>query len=308
MALRLWGHRVMQHLDWDDLRMFAVLARAGSVRRAAELLDVHASTVTRRLEHFERQLDVQLFNRTPRGLLITPAGQEVLDRVEGVAERIADIERAVTGSDQRMAGPLRLWVPESVAGVAMPAVAGYAARFPDVEVEFVPVARRPDVGRREADCGLFVTDRPPEHLVGRRVGRLALAVYGTRDWARRAASGESCRWIDLAAPPELRCDLRHRDFPNAAVGGRCHDVASQAAALRAGVGIGPLPCLVGDADAALVRVGAAPPLPGREIWVLMHPDLRSCARVREMGKALTEAFARCAAVALDGDAAQVAAA
>ena len=296
----------MQDLDWDDLRMFAVLARAGSVRRAAESLDVHASTVTRRLEHFERQLDVQLFNRGPRGLLITPAGQEVLDRVLGVAERITDIERAVTGSDRRMAGRLRLAVPDAVASVAMPAIAGFVERFPDVEIDFVPVAQRPDVGRREADCGLFVTDRPPEHLVGRSVGRVTLATYGTRDWARQRATGQSGRWIELEGPPELRCDLRQRDFPNTPVCGRCHDLSSQSAALRSGIGIGPLPCLLGDADPALVRIGSTLPMPGREVWVLMHPDLRACARVREMTKALTEAFARAADATFGGGAAEAA--
>ena len=297
----------MRELDWDDLRMFAVLARAGSVRRAAELLDVHASTVTRRLEHFERQLDVQLFNRGPRGLLITPAGQEVLERVEAVAERVADIERAVTGSDRRMAGRLRLSVPGAVAGVAMPAVAGFAERFPDVDIDFVPVARPPDVGRREADCGLFITDHPPEHLVGRSVGRLMLATYGTAEWNTGHALDGRCRWIELAGPAELRSELRRRDFPNASVRGRCHDVPSQHAALRAGVGIGPLPCLVGDADASLVRIGKAPPLPGREIWLLMHADLRACARVREMTKVLKEAFAACPATGSDEDVVQAAA-
>ena len=293
----------MRDLDWDDLRMFAVLAKAGSVRQAAELLRVHASTVTRRLEHFERRLEVKLFNRGPRGLLITPAGQDVLERVEGVAERVADIERAVSGSDRRMAGCVRLWGPDALASIAMPAVAEFGERFPEVDVEFAPLAARPDVGRREADCGLFITDRPPGHLVGRTVGQLTLAAYGTREWSRRRASGEPCRWIELEGPPELRCDLRQTEFPDAPVWGRCHDLATQSGALRSGVGIGPLPCLLGDADPSLLRIGSAPPLAGREIWVLMHPDLRSCARVREMTRALTEAFAQSAAAALgDGTA------
>lgn len=296
----------MRDLDWDDLRMFAVLAKAGSVRRAAELLRVHASTVTRRLEHFERRLEVKLFNRGPRGLLITSAGRDVLERVEGVADRIEDIERAVSGSDRRMAGRVRLWVPDALASIAMPAVAAFGERFPDVDVEFGPLSARPDVGRREADCGLFITDRPPGHLVGRSVGRLTLGAYGTREWSRRWASGEPCRWIELEGPQELRCDLRQTGFAEAPVWGRCHDLATQSAALRSGVGIGSLPCLLGDADPSLLRIGSTPPLASHEIWVLMHPDLRSCARVREMTRALTEAFAQSAAAALGDGTAQAA--
>lgn len=273
-------------LDWDDLRLFAVLARAGSVRRAAQALDVHASTVTRRLEHFERQLDVKLFNRNPGGLRISPTGEEVLARVEQIAAGIADIERTVAGADRRLAGPLRVALPDAVAGVVMPALAGFARAWPDIRIEFVAAAMRPDVGQREADCALSITNAPPQHLVGRRVGRLAMAAYAS------AASGDSAPagWVELEAPAELRSELRQRDFLNLPIVARSQDLAMQLAALRAGLGIGPLPCAIGDMEPGLVRAAGATPLLVGELWLLTHPDLRSTTRVRECMKVLTQAL------------------
>ena len=273
-------------LDWDDLRLFAVLARAGSVRRAAQALDVHASTVTRRLEHFERQLDVKLFNRNPGGLRISPTGEEVLARVEQIAAGIADIERTVAGADRRLAGPLRVALPDAVAGVVMPALTGFARAWPDIRIEFVAAAMRPDVGQREADCALSITNVPPQHLVGRRVGRLAVAAYAS------AASGDSAPagWVELEAPAELRSELRQRDFLNLPIVARSQDLAMQLAALRAGLGIGPLPCAIGDMEPGLVRAAGATPLLVDELWLLTHPDLRSTTRVRECMKVLTQAL------------------
>ena len=273
-------------LDWDDLRLFAVLARAGSVRRAAQALDVHASTVTRRLEHFERQLDVKLFNRNPGGLRISPAGEEVLARVEQIAAGIADIERTVAGADRRLAGPLRVSLPDAVAHVVMPAMASFARAWPDIRIEFVAAAMRPDVGQREADCALSITNAPPQHLIGRRVGRLAMAAYESVASREAGPAG----WVELEAPAELRSELRQRDFLNVPVVARSRDLATQLAALCAGLGVGPLPCAIGDAEPDLVRAAATTPLLVGELWLLTHPDLRSTTRVRECMKVLTQAL------------------
>ncbi len=171
----------MPDLHWDDLRMFQVLARAGTVRRAARQLHVHASTVTRRLEQFERQLDVKLFRRNPGGLSITDAGRDTLARVETIAGQIAELRRSVAGGDQRLAGRITVYVPTSVAAVALPAITSLSRAHPGMRIEFVSPSTPPNVGIGEADCALAITDDPPQHLIGRRVGELAFAVYGTCD-------------------------------------------------------------------------------------------------------------------------------
>ncbi len=273
-------------LDWDDLRLFAVLARAGSVRRAAQALDVHASTVTRRLEHFERQLDVKLFNRNPGGLRISPAGAEVLARVENIAASVADIERAVAGSDRRLAGPLLLSLPDAVIGVVMPELVAFAHAWPDIRLEFAPAESRPDIGQREADCAVTITDAPPQHLIGRCVGKVAMAAYGSAGAASAGATG----WVELDGPSELRTELRQRDFPNMPLIARSQDLGTQHAALRAGLGIGPLPCAIGDVVPGFVRAAGTTPTVVGELWLLTHPDLRSTARVTECMKVLTAAF------------------
>ena len=276
----------MPDLHWDDLRMFQVLAQAGTVRRAARQLHVHASTVTRRLEQFERQLDVKLFRRNPGGLKITDAGRDTLARVETIAGQIAELRRSVAGSDQRLAGRITVYVPTSVAPVALPAITSLSHAHPEMRIEFVSPFTPPNVGIGEADCALVITDDPPQHLIGRRVGELAFAVYGTRDIVEEHQNG-TAGWVDLTP---LRIDFQRNAFAAAPPRTRCTDVSIQHAALRNGMGLGPLPCALGDRDPALVRVEPPRPVVAREIWLLAHPDLRSTARIRELMRVVGDAF------------------
>ena len=266
--------------------MFQVLARAGTVRGAARVLDVHASTVTRRLDQVERQLDVKLFHRNPGGLQITDAGRDTLARVDTIGERIADLRRSVAGSDQRLAGRITVYVPAILAALALPAIASLSRTHPGMEIELVSPSSRPDIGRGEADCALMITDDPPQHLVGRRVGELAFAVYGTPDIAAERGNS-TVGWADLAA---FRLDFHQDTFASEPIRTRCTDVSMQLNALRNGIGLGPLPCLLGDRDCGLVRVEPPRPVVAREIWLLAHPDLRSSARVREFMRFVGEAF------------------
>ena len=266
--------------------MFRALARAGTVRRAARVLEVHASTVTRRLDQLERQLDVKLFHRNPAGLQITDAGRDTLARAESIAEQIGHLRRSVAGSDQRLAGRISAVVPTVLATVAFPAIASLSRAHPGMQIELVDPSTRPDIGRGEADCALMITDDPPQHLIGRRVGELAFAVYGTPMIAEECDK-RTVGWVDLTA---LHLDFHHEAFATAPVRTRCADVSTQLMALRNGIGLGPLPCLLGDQDSGLVRIEPPRPVTASEIWLLAHPDLRSSARVREFMQVVGDAF------------------
>ena len=102
-------------MDWDDYKYFTALSSTLSVRAAADSLGVNASTVSRRLDLFERRLGVTLFTRSARGLVITPEGAEVVARVESVAQNLGDIEGHLIGRDKKLSGTVRVIIPEVLA-------------------------------------------------------------------------------------------------------------------------------------------------------------------------------------------------
>ncbi|MEN8196747.1 MAG: LysR family transcriptional regulator, partial [Pseudomonadota bacterium] len=173
-------------MDWDDLRFFLAVAHKGSIRAAAAALGVNHSTVSRRIDGFERKLGVRLFERLPTGYLVTPAGEDMMQSARRMEEEAAAIDRRVAGRDHRLSGPLRVTMPDSLAQkLLMPDIVAFSDRHPEIELELVISYVFADLNKREADVAIRMANDPPGHLVGRRVVRQAKAVYASRDYLAR---------------------------------------------------------------------------------------------------------------------------
>ena len=286
-------------LDWDDYRFVDALARSGSVRGAARELNVNASTVTRRLDGLESRLGVALFTRSQRGMLLTQEGQEAVERLAVVRDELQQIERGIKGRDMRLEGRLRVAVPDVLAvHFLMRDLAQFTTQYPGIDLVLLPGYLNLNVAAGEADIAIRATEMPAESLVGRPLSRIALAVYGSRDYLRdrfAADQAEGVPWIDWAARGEvmsLYARLRERHFPQAKVHLRCNQIFMQHVAIREHMGLGVLPCIVGDADASLQRVPGVPSHPGPMLWLLTHPDLRSARRVQAFMTFVRDVFER----------------
>ena len=284
----LWRDWTRMHgLDWDDLKVVMSVAAEGSVRRAAVALGKHHTTVTRRMDQLEKRLGVVLFYRTATGLQLNEHGMSVVAHAQRVAEEVEDLERNLLGLDQRLEGRVRLTLPEVVASqLLMTELAQFCDQHPEITLEFVPPHEALDIRKRDADVAVRVTDQPPEHLVGRSLGRFAVAPY-----VHRSAS-EPHGWIGAGSGDGVDADWHDRFCPGAPVVMRCKNLAVRLAAVQAAAGAAILPCALADPHDELRRLTVSAPLDGGEIWLLTHPDLRNAARVRALMTHLTEVFAQ----------------
>jgi DNA-binding transcriptional LysR family regulator len=143
------------------------------------------------------------------------------------------------------------------------------------------------------------TDHPPEGLVGRRVATIAWALYGCRtdeplpgmDGARGLFERD---WVCLGDALSTLRAVRfvHEHVAPERIGFRVNTVLGLAEAIEGGLGIGHLPCFIGDARPGLVRLGAIDPAFSADLWLLTHPDLRHSPRVRTLLDALADGIAR----------------
>jgi DNA-binding transcriptional LysR family regulator len=288
LTAALWRDWKRMHgLDWDDLKVVMSVAAEGSVRRAAVSLCKHHTTVTRRLDQLEKRLGVVLFDRTATGLQLNEHGMSVVAHAQRVAAEVEDLERNLLGLDQRLEGRVRLTLPEVVASqLLMTELAQFCDQHPEITLEFVPPHEALDIRKRDADVAVRVTDRPPEHLVGRSLGRFAVAPY-----VHRSAS-EPHGWIGAGSGDGVDADWHDRFCPGAPVVMRCKNLAVRLAAVQAAAGAAILPCALADPHDEIRRLTVSAPLDGGEIWLLTHPDLRKAARVRALMTHLTEVFAQ----------------
>lgn len=258
-------------MTWDDYRYFLEVARRGSVRAAATRLSVNHATVLRRIASLERRLSARLFDRLPSGYVMTAAGEEILAAAEDMERRAHDIDRAIVGRDARLSGELRVTLPQvlAVSGF-MEELAEFARAHPAIRLEIDTSYAVLDITRRQADVAIrlaYAGQSPPGHLIGRRVTPVSQARYRASD-GRPGEDRPVLKEVEAEAPGATAIPVV------------ISDVLTQAAALRVGVGVGRLPCFLGDPDPGLRRADDDAPEHYGDLWVLTHRDLGRTPRVR----------------------------
>jgi len=275
-------------LDWEEIKTLRAVVAHKTVRAAGAALGVHHTTVGRRIESLEASLGTNLFNRTPDGLLLTLAGEQLYGVADAFGNALVDVERGIAGQDDELAGPLIVTMPEPLLNVLfMPALPQFVDAHPSVELRFDTSLSIRDVARREADFAVRLDNNPPDTLVGKRIYAYTETVYATPAYLE--ADPKTYRWLGWGTSthdaqggtPEW---VQSSEFPNNRVWGVFPTIPAQQAAAREGLGLTVLPCLFGDKDDALVRAGTRPPTKSRDIWLLTHNDLRRTARVQAFMK------------------------
>lgn len=268
----------MQTVDWNDLRYLLAVARAGTLAGAARRLAVDQTTVARRLAAAEAALGARLFDRAEGRLHPTEAGRAALVRAAEVEQAVEALERGVAGSDAAVAGIVRVTaVPILANHLLVPALPRLLDAHPGLRLELIADPRNLHLSRREADIALRLARPAQGTALARRAGRVDYAVY-----ARRDAGAASLPWV---AYEDGSSHLPPARWIAEADGGgaarlRVNDAETILQAVRAGIGRSLLPCFVGDRDPALRRAEGGAVLLSREAWLLVHPEIRSHARIR----------------------------
>lgn len=249
----------MAALDWDDLRYVLAVAGAGSVAGAARSLGVNHSTVLRRIGAFEKRVGLRLFERLPTGYVLTAGGEELVATARHIDETVTALERKLAGQDLRLSGSVRLTTTDTLMGSILPEIlAEFRAANPGIQVEVAVSNLMFNLSKRDADVAIRPASNPPGTLIGRRIAKIAFAIYGSREYVaqRRAIDLASGRWV---APDDSLADTSVAQWMRAAVPDseialRADSLFALRQAARAGFGLAALPCYLGDTTADLVCV------------------------------------------------------
>ncbi|MBX6330070.1 MAG: LysR family transcriptional regulator [Pseudolabrys sp.] len=272
--------------DWNDLKYFLAVARHGSTIAAGKALHASQSTVQRRLSELEKRIGRKLMTRTAAGYRLTDLGQELRPYAERIEASIEDFERHVADAGRDRSGVIRVTCPEPIVQRMTPLIERFHARHPKLRVEFVMSDRYLDLSKGEADVAFRSGDTDDE-LVGRKIADSIWAVYASRGYIERHGKPE--RLEDLSRYPLVSFDeslSKHRVVtwlkavaPDAKIAARNNSVLGLMYAVKSGIGIGPLPTAIADAEPDLVRVLGPIPELARSWRLLTHPDLRRVPRI-----------------------------
>jgi DNA-binding transcriptional LysR family regulator len=270
--------------SWDDYRYVQAVAETKSLAGAADLLGVNHSTVFRRINTIEEALGARLFERGRGGYALTPAGEEMVALAARMNDEITTFERRIAGRDVKPSGELRITINDTMmAHLMTPVFSSFLKACPDVRLDIVVTNAALNLSKRDADIAIRATAAPPENLVGRRVATAAWAVYGPLRFRNRdLVDLFSERWVGLGdnlshiVPSKW---LAEHVAPERVVM-RINTVLGLAEAIESEVGLGLLPCFIGDTLTNLVALSEPLGDLGSSLWLLTHPDLRQSARVR----------------------------
>ncbi|MFK8183898.1 MAG: LysR family transcriptional regulator [Phormidesmis sp.] len=281
-------------MNWDDFKIFLAVARQGSARAAAEKLDIHHSTIARRIEAFEATQKVHLFNRLSTGYSLTTAGESLLASVSRIEQEINGIERNILGQDADLKGEIRVTMPDVLAAnLLMPDLVKFMETYPDIDLKVLVSYSMLSLSKREADVAIRLIEHPPEHLVGRKAIRYYIATYASKDYLQRhplPQAKDSAHWIGWDFPVPKAEWIRQSEFPTVPPRGHFNNALVQLSAVKSGAGIARLPCFMGDIEPTLQRVPPGHSTPFRDIWILTHKDLLSTARIQVFMDFVVAAF------------------
>lgn len=274
--------------DWNDLRHFLAVIDAGSLSGAARALGVEHTTVARRIEALEQVLGLRLFDRFARGWALTDAGQSLLPQARRIEENVIGLLRQASSASDSASGTVRISAPPAVAAYSIaPRLAALRPHLGGIDIELAAEAGHADLSRREADIALRYQRPTAPDMAVRAVAQIQYRVCATVDYL---ASRVPETWEFIGYDDSLSETPQQQWLEEFANGRRfilrSNDLATIHGAARAGAGVAVLPDYL----------EGPPALPGtdcpvqRQLWMVIHDDVRKSARVRKVADLLVDLF------------------
>ncbi|HYD62097.1 MAG TPA: LysR family transcriptional regulator [Noviherbaspirillum sp.] len=281
----------MNQFDWDNLRIFLGVARSQSALEASRALKMSQSTISRRLQKLEQDIGSILFERNSQGHKLTSAGHRLLEHVEKLEGTLSAVESNVFGDNVALSGEIRLGATEGFGTFFLtPQLTHFCVKHPGITVDVLPLPRTLNLSKREADASVAI-DRPSANsFVTCMLSKYRLQPYAAPEYLQQHPAIMSIddlvghRWIDyvddlIFSPQQFSLT---KWLPALKPSMRSTSVIAQSQAVRAGLGIGVLPCFLGSVIDGLVPVLPEKVDITRTFWLVAPPERRELARVKAL--------------------------
>ena len=287
--------------DWRLARSFLAALEHGSLLGAARALGTSQPTLGRHIAELESQLGVVLFERTGRGLLPTEMAGRLAEPARAMESAALQLARGASGGKEGATGTVRISASQTVACYLLPNVlASLRASVPGLQIELVASNEVSNLLRREADIAVRMVQPEQATLLAKRIGRITLGAYAHRDYLRRR--GVPREPADLLAHEVIGGD-RNEDIvrgfnamglavTRANFAFRSDDLIAGWQAVRAGLGVGFVADYLARTDPAVVPILPMLKIPPLPMWLAVHREIRSSARIRAVYDFLAQALPR----------------
>ena len=188
-------------MDWDKLKIFHVVAEAGSFTSATVVLNISQSAISRQIQSLEKDLKVQLFERHARGLTLTENGEYVYKTAREVISKLKEVETSLGDQKNKPTGKLTITTVRSFGTHWLtPRIQEFMNLNSGIEIELIFDDKELDLSTRQADIGIFMRRPKQLNYIQRKLIDINYYIYG------------STKYLDKNGIPKTINDLNKHKF------------------------------------------------------------------------------------------------
>ncbi|PCI50946.1 MAG: LysR family transcriptional regulator [Alphaproteobacteria bacterium] len=289
-------------MDWDKLRIFHVVASAGSFTRAGEKLFLSQSAVSRQIRSLEESLNTVLFNRHARGLSLTDEGETLFKTAEDVVSRIYVTEQQLIEGTDVPRGELKVTTTSSFGSTwMMNHIRSFIEKYPEIHVQLLVNDSDLDLTTRQADVAIRFHTAHQLDLIQKQVGIFHHHLYASPEYLTRKGRPETMAGLDnhdiitygdISQSPTRNIDwvLNRENGEKRTPILRINSIYGVLQAVKTGLGIAALPDYLVQGSTNVVRVLKDVEGPEFPAYLVYTQEARNSRRISVFREFIKEQF------------------
>lgn len=277
-------------MDWDKLRIFHIVADAGSFSHASEEINTSQSAISRQISNLEYEVGIPLFHRHPRGLILTEQGELLYKRTRNIVDIIKDAEFELIDSKERPSGDLSVTTTVGLGtNWLTPRLRDFTSRFPEINLELRLTDAELDVGMREADIAIRFHKPQQLDLIQRKLFTVHFHLYASPDYLdefgtpSKASDLKNHKIVTYGRAPDYLKEINwlekitkeYKIKPILKIG----NIKGLHMAVSNSIGIAMLPDYLIGQDDSLIRISFNEKLPEIDTYLTYAEERRNSKRI-----------------------------
>ena len=287
----------MKNLPWEWMQSFAVVAKVGSLSKAAATLNTSQPTLSRHMAGLEKEIGTTLFDRSTQGLKLTSSGKKLVEYSESMQQAAEQFTRIASGTIMSLEGSVRISANEVVGLYYLPEIiAKFRQKHPEVTVEIDISNKTTSINQRDTDIALRMFRPTQPDLVARRLPDIKLRAVASKEYLAEFSEPKTIQELSkhrligfdrdlqfIKTLKELSWPVSENDFNS-----KTDFLPLQIELARKGLGVTVTHESIIDEFAELQAILTGLTLPSLEFWLVCHADVQHNRRIRVMMDFLAE--------------------
>ena len=280
-------------MDWDKLKIFHTVAEASSFTKAATILNLSQSAISRQIQSLEQDLKIQLFERHARGLVLTDNGKYLFQTAHEVISKLKDVEATLSDEKDQLKGKLTVTTVVSFGTTWLtPRIQEFMTLHPDIEIELIFDDKELDLSTRQADIGIWMRRPKQLNYIQKKLINLHYHIYGSQKYLEKNGYPKNINDLKKhkfitygrGAPspvfnPDWALKLGAKDNQKRKPVMKVNSVYGLLLAVQSGVGLAALPDYITNNQPNLVKVLPEVEGPLTETHFVYPASMKNVARV-----------------------------